>query len=201
MPGSRSSAARSSRASTAGPSPWVFILVKIGMTWSPACLASSLRTAGGTVRWRMAQSARCFGRSVGERAGNRRLSGIHPGLAPGEQYLLERKLFRRKSTGDVGNPSWLQFSFPTRWHYDVLRALFRSIGDPPDSRIGEGIHLLRSKQQPDGTWLLRTHMPARFILSSRGVTTSLADGTRSGLSVSSTRTISPLPEPCTRRSS
>ena len=39
---------------------------------------------------------------------------------------------------------------------DVLRALeyFRSIGDPPDSRIDEAIHLLRSKQQPDGTWLL-----------------------------------------------
>ena len=41
----------------------------------------------------------------------------------GEEYLLERTLFRRKSTGDVVNPAWLQFSFPTRWHYDVLRAL------------------------------------------------------------------------------
>jgi hypothetical protein len=37
----------------------------------------------------------------------------------GEEYLLERKLFRRKSTGEVVNASWLQFSFPTRWHYDV----------------------------------------------------------------------------------
>jgi hypothetical protein len=78
----------------------------------------------------------------------------------GEQYLLERKLFRRKSSGDVVNPSWLRFSFLTRWHYDVLRALeyFRSIGDPPDSGIDEAIHLLRSKKQPDGTWLLEnTH--------------------------------------------
>ena len=41
----------------------------------------------------------------------------------GEEYLLERKLFRRKSTGEVVDPAWLQFSFPTRWHYDVLRAL------------------------------------------------------------------------------
>jgi hypothetical protein len=78
----------------------------------------------------------------------------------GEEYLLERKLFRRKSTGEVVNPSWLQFSFPIRWHYDVLRALeyFRSVGDPPDSRIDEAIHLLRSSQQPDGSWLLEnTH--------------------------------------------
>jgi len=78
----------------------------------------------------------------------------------GEEYLLERALFRRKSTGDVVNPSWLQFSFPTRWHYDVLRGLeyFREAGDPPDQRIDQAIQLLRSKRQPDGTWLLEnTH--------------------------------------------
>lgn len=78
----------------------------------------------------------------------------------GQEYLLERRLFRRKSTGEVVNPSWLQFSFPTRWHYDVLRALeyFRSVGNPPDSRVDEAIHLVRSKQQPGGTWLLEnTH--------------------------------------------
>lgn len=74
----------------------------------------------------------------------------------GEAYLLERHLFRRKSTGAVVDPAWLQFSFPTRWHYDVLRGLdyFRAAGDPPDPRIEEAIELLRSKRQPDGTWLL-----------------------------------------------
>jgi hypothetical protein len=78
----------------------------------------------------------------------------------GEEYLLERGLFRRKSTGEVVNPAWLQFSFPIRWHYDVLRGLeyFREAGDPPDHRVDEAIQLLRSKQQPDGTWLLEnTH--------------------------------------------
>jgi hypothetical protein len=78
----------------------------------------------------------------------------------GEEYLLERKLFRRKGTGEVVNPDWLRFSFPTHWHYDVLRALeyFRPAGDDPDSRIDEAIHSLGSKQQPDGTWLLEnTH--------------------------------------------
>jgi hypothetical protein len=48
----------------------------------------------------------------------------------GEEYLLERKLFRRKSTGQIVDDSWLKFSFPVRWKYDVLRALeyFRSVG-------------------------------------------------------------------------
>jgi len=81
----------------------------------------------------------------------------------GEEYLLERRLFRRKSTGEIVNPAWLQFSFPIRWHYDVLRALeyFRSVGDAPDPRINEAIDLLRSKQQSDGTWLLENTHPGK----------------------------------------
>lgn len=69
----------------------------------------------------------------------------------------------RKSTGEVADPAWLQFSFPTRWHYDVLRALeyFRAAGDPPDQRVDEAIQLLRSKQQPDGTWLLENTHPGK----------------------------------------
>ena len=78
----------------------------------------------------------------------------------GEEYLLERNLFRRKSTGEVARPTWLQFSFPTRWHYDVLRGLeyFREAGDLPDPRVDEAMESLRSKQQRDGAWLLEnTH--------------------------------------------
>jgi hypothetical protein len=79
----------------------------------------------------------------------------------GEEYLLERKLLRRKSTGEIVNPAWLQFSFPTHWHYDVLRALdyFRSVGDAPDSRMDEAIEVVRSRQQPDGTWPLENTHP------------------------------------------
>jgi hypothetical protein len=79
----------------------------------------------------------------------------------GEEYLLERKLFRRKSTGDVVDPAYLHFSFPTRWHYDVLRALeyFRVVGGPPDPRVDEAIDVLRSRQQGDGTWLLENTHP------------------------------------------
>lgn len=78
----------------------------------------------------------------------------------GEEYLLERKLFRRKSTGEVVNQPWLQFSFPVRWHYDVLRALeyFRSTGETPDHRLEEAVHLVELKRQADGRWLLEnTH--------------------------------------------
>jgi hypothetical protein len=79
----------------------------------------------------------------------------------GEAYLLERNLMRRKTTGEIIKSDWLRFSYPSRWHYDVLRALdyFRSAGDSPDPRLVESIGLLRSKQQPDGTWLLENTYP------------------------------------------
>jgi hypothetical protein len=82
----------------------------------------------------------------------------------GEEYLLERGLFRRKSTGEVIDPAWLQFSFPARWHYDVLRALeyFRSAGGPPDPRLAEAVELLRTKQQSNGTWLLENTHPGQI---------------------------------------
>jgi hypothetical protein len=79
----------------------------------------------------------------------------------GEEYLLRRRLFRRLSTGDVIDADWLRFSFPTWWHYDVLRALdyFRATGEAPDPRLAEAIDLVRSAQQPDGTWLLENTHP------------------------------------------
>ena len=79
----------------------------------------------------------------------------------GEEYLLERRFFRRKSTGEVVNPAWLQFSFPTHWKYDILRALeyFRSTGGTPDARLGEAIDVLLAKRQPDGWWLLENTHP------------------------------------------
>ena len=85
----------------------------------------------------------------------------------GEKYLLDRRLFRRLSTGEMVDPDWLRFSFPTWWHYDVLRALdyFRATGDAPDPRLAEAITLLRSKQQPDGTWLLEHTHPGAVHLS------------------------------------
>ncbi len=74
----------------------------------------------------------------------------------GEEYLLERGLFRRRSTGEVADPSFVEFSFPTRYHHDVLRGLdhLRAAGASPDERVDEAIRLVQDKRQADGTWLL-----------------------------------------------
>ncbi len=79
----------------------------------------------------------------------------------GEEYLLERRLLRRRSTGEVIDPSWTMFSFPTRWHYDVLRGLdyLRSTGAEPDERCAEAIELVESKRDSEGRWDLENTHP------------------------------------------
>jgi len=74
-----------------------------------------------------------------------------------EEYMLERRLFRRKSTGEVIDPDWLKFSFPTWWHYDVLRGLdyLRAAGIEPDERTTEAIAVLEGNRDPDGRWPLQ----------------------------------------------
>lgn len=78
----------------------------------------------------------------------------------GEEYLLERGLFRRRSTQQIIDPRFTMFSFPTRWYYDVLRGLdyFRSTGATLDQRCDEAIDLVESKRDGAGRWPLEnTH--------------------------------------------
>lgn len=73
-----------------------------------------------------------------------------------EEYLLERSLFRRRSTREVANPAFVELAFPPRYHYDILRALdyFRAAGARPDDRMREAAQTVASKRQADGRWLL-----------------------------------------------
>jgi hypothetical protein len=85
----------------------------------------------------------------------------------GQEYLLERHLFRRRSTGAVierdrkGGAAWTRFAFPTWWHYDVLRGLdyLRCAGVAPDERVAEAIDLVASKRDGDGRWPLEVRYP------------------------------------------
>ena len=94
-------------------------------------------------------------------------SGGSPGLSAarrsGEEYLLERRLFRRKSTGEVVKPAYLGRRVP------LLLALRRAAPSTtsdgqvprPNPRMAEAVEMVRSKQQPDGRWLLNRVYPGR----------------------------------------
>ena len=98
-----------------------------------------------------------YGRAVGSAA------EIAATRRRGEEYLLERNLFRRRSTGEVASPAFLTFAFPTRYEYDILRALdyFRAADAQPDARMDEAVRIVESRRQADGRWLLdRAHEEA-----------------------------------------
>jgi len=75
----------------------------------------------------------------------------------GEQYMLERRLFRRKSTGEVIDERWLQFSFPPWYFYDVLRGVddLRDAGLEGDERVAEAIEVVERNRGTDGRWPLQ----------------------------------------------
>lgn len=72
----------------------------------------------------------------------------------GEDYLLDRRLFRRWTTGQVADPRFTLFSFPAWWYHDVLRGLdyLRSARPQPDERCDEAIALVAGKRDGDGRW-------------------------------------------------
>jgi len=78
-----------------------------------------------------------------------------------QEYLLERRLFKSLSTGQIIKPAWTEISFPTRWHYDVLWGLdyLRRAGVTPDDRIAEAIDLVARKRDANGRWPLENPHP------------------------------------------
>jgi hypothetical protein len=89
-------------------------------------------------------------------------SAVRAACLRGQEYLLERRLFRSLSTGKVinrdrkGGSSWTRFSFPTRWHYDVLWGLdyLRKAGVWSDERTDEAVDLVAKRQHQNGRWPL-----------------------------------------------
>ena len=79
----------------------------------------------------------------------------------GQEYLLQRRLLHRLSTGEFVDPAFTQLSFPTGYHYDILRALdyLRDADALADGRATEAVTTLGSKRAADGRWPLENPHP------------------------------------------
>jgi len=96
----------------------------------------------------------------------------------GQEYFLERRLFRSRSTGQIVTfdrklqrpAGWTQCSFPTRWHYDILWGLdyLRRAGFAPDERIAEAVDLVAKKRDANGRWPLENPHPGRVHFEMEG---------------------------------
>jgi hypothetical protein len=95
-----------------------------------------------------------------ERAG-RKSAAVTKARKRAENYLLERRMFRSLRTGKVIDKRWLRFSFPTFWHYDVLRGLdyLRNAGIKPDRRVREAIKIVMERRHQNGRWPLHLLHP------------------------------------------
>ena len=90
----------------------------------------------------------------------------------GQEYFLDRRMLRRLSTGEVigedrqtNRPAaFTLFSYPTYWHYDVLRGLdyLQAAAAVPDERVAEAIDLVKAKRAADGRWPLENPHPGQL---------------------------------------
>jgi hypothetical protein len=81
-------------------------------------------------------------------------SAVSAARARGHEYLLERRMLRRLTTGEIVDRKWTRFTFPTMWHYDALRGLdyLRSAGLEPDERAAEAIAVVEARRHQNGRW-------------------------------------------------
>jgi len=100
-----------------------------------------------------------------ERAG-RKSAAVTKARKRAENYLLERRMFRSLRTGEIIDKRWLRFSFPTFWHFDVLRGLdyLRNAGVKPDSRVREAIEAVIDRRHQNGRWPLNLLHPEHIPL-------------------------------------
>ena len=89
--------------------------------------------------------------------GGRGLPAVRRAQRRGREFLLVHRLFRSHRTGEIIKPVFTRFSFPPRWHYDILRALdyFQAVEAPRDRRLADAIDIVHSSQGEDGRWLLQ----------------------------------------------
>jgi len=93
-----------------------------------------------------------------EFCGKKAAARVAEPLARAHEFLLQHRLFKSDKTGEVIHPAFTKFSFPPRWHWDVLRGLthLRRM-NVRDERLQDAIDLLRAKRSPDGRWKLENH--------------------------------------------
>jgi hypothetical protein len=79
-----------------------------------------------------------------------------------EVFLLQHRLFKSDKTGEVIHKNMLVFSYPSRYKYNILRALdyFRWADRPYDSRMDDALDIIESKCK-NGKWMVASKHPGQ----------------------------------------
>jgi hypothetical protein len=92
-----------------------------------------------------------------------RLPELEKMEAQAREFILQHRLYRSDRTGEIINKRMLMLSYPSRWYYDILRALdyFQSAGVQYDPRMGDALEVLRTKRRKDMKWPLQSRHPGQ----------------------------------------
>lgn len=80
-----------------------------------------------------------------------------------QEFILLHHFYKSDHTGKTISKSFLTFSYPTRWKYNILRALgyFQAANLPWDDRMRAAIEIIISKRTKDGKWKLQSAHPGQ----------------------------------------
>jgi len=92
-----------------------------------------------------------------------RLDELQHAATRAREFLLLHKLFRSHRTGEIMHKSMLNLSYPSRWKYDILRALdyFRHAKIEYDPRLEDALDVLMKKRRKDGRWPVQAKHPGQ----------------------------------------
>jgi len=92
-----------------------------------------------------------------------RLAELQDAAEKSREFLLQHRLFRSDRTGNIIDKKMLMLSYPSRWKYDILRALdyFQFAGVNYDPRMQDALDVLKKKRRKDNTWSLQAKHPGQ----------------------------------------
>ena len=83
--------------------------------------------------------------------------------AEAREFILQHRLFLSDRTGEIIDKRMLMLSYPSRWKFDILRALdyFQAAEIEYDPRMQPALDVLKKKQRKDGTWPVQAKHPGQ----------------------------------------
>ena len=77
------------------------------------------------------------------------------------EFMLQHKMYRSDKTGEIVSDRFLDLTYPSHWHYTVLRGLDYIQGTPfiADARLDDALSWLETRRKPGGRWPVEKRIP------------------------------------------
>ncbi len=81
------------------------------------------------------------------------------------EFMLQHRMYRSDKTGEVVKTQFVHLTYPSYWHYNVLRGLdyMRLTPAIKDMRLDDPLDLIESRRQSNGRWIVERRIPGRTL--------------------------------------